>query len=148
MRDLFARTNASFLFPARSAVVAHHAAPALSLARVAIGQYGREFLESSYCFLTQGRRFACDACLTQAFDVSHAVIKDGVGNRRKRLFRANRPRRENNVSRVLLHAVNERSHWPAIVGVGCCGTRLGERGAEGRPEHFPRRDEEGGEDRS
>ena len=39
------------------------------------------------------------------------------------------------------------SEWRAILRFGCCGTRLGERGAEGRPEHFPRRDEEGGQDR-
>jgi hypothetical protein len=75
----------SFFFPARSAVIAHHSARALSLARVAIGQYGREFLDSSYCFLTQGRRFACNACLAQPFDVGDAAI-EGVNKLPQRMY--------------------------------------------------------------
>ena len=46
------------------------------------------------------------------------------------------------------HGFVSLSDWPAIVGVGCCRPRFGERGAERRPEHFPRGDEERGQDRA
>src|SRR5689334_13992614 len=41
----------------------------------------------------------------------------------------------------------EVSEWRAIVGVGSGRSRFGERGAERGTEHFPRRDEERGQDR-
>ena len=65
----------SFFLPERSAVVRHHSAGAFSLTRVAIGRRSREFPDSVYGFLAQGRRFAHDAYLAQPLDVRHSSIE-------------------------------------------------------------------------
>jgi hypothetical protein len=65
----------SFFLPERSAVVRHHSAGLFGLMRVAIGRPSREFLDSVYGFLAQGRRLACDACLAHPFDVGHSSIE-------------------------------------------------------------------------
>jgi hypothetical protein len=68
--DVHARDDFSFFLPERSAIVRHHS----GLLRVAIGGR-REFLDSVHGFLAQSRRFACNACLAQPFDLDHSSVE-------------------------------------------------------------------------
>jgi hypothetical protein len=61
----------SFVFLERSSVVRHHTAGPLGLTRFALGRTSREFLDSAYCFIAQGRRLPRDTCLAKPFDVGH-----------------------------------------------------------------------------